>query len=166
MKDKSCSNLPDLVQNNFQDTNEYLNYIYQLYLNDFSDQLTYYNGKPVKTAKSLSYNLRETTFEHIVTEKYQGKRIYDMERCKRIKWVKYLLMNPICQKCSYLRCFREKAKRVIIWCTKVDYVIVLDDRKDHYFLVTAYYVKYENKRRELQYKANLFVHKNRSRPHI
>ena len=166
MKKKDCQNLPALIENNFKTLEEYLNYLHQLYLDDFSNQTTYYNGKPIKTAKSLSYNLRETTFEHLVTEEYKGKRIYDDERCKRIKWIKHIIDNCTSSHCPYLRCFREKKNRVIMWCTRVDYIIVLDDRKNHYFLVTAYCVKYENKRRELQKKANSYTHKNRSRPHF
>ncbi|KGG81062.1 hypothetical protein Y919_02505 [Caloranaerobacter azorensis H53214] len=141
-----------------------MNHLYELYLEDFFYNKVYYKGMPVKTFTNLNYNGKQQSFEHITT-KGSKDRIYNVLRCERIKWIKKII-ESLCNGCDNIATWQEKHKnkyRIIIWCQKTDFVIVLERRKNEYYLITAYCVIYENKRKDLRKKYIKYITKDRSR---
>ena len=64
---------------------------YNVYLKEIgnNDRLTF-KGLPVKVTKTLDYNLRQQTFEHIISRDMKA-RLYDPNRLNKIPWIKHIL---------------------------------------------------------------------------
>lgn len=151
----SCKNLSPFIA--FDDnsvTREYLDELYPIYYKEIANGNLKFKGKPVNVFTELNYELKHQTFEHITT-KGNTDRTYNLERCKRILWIRDILSN-VCKDCQNYEIIKEvkgKKERYVIWCVQEDYVIVLEKRKDEFFLITAYCVIYDTKRNELKRKA-------------
>ena len=50
---------------------------------------------------------------------------------------------------------KTKRDRYYIWCRKDNYIVILEDRKTHFKLITAYYVQYAVKQYEKDYNQYL-----------
>ena len=63
---------------------------YNVYLKEIgnNDRLTF-KGLPVKVTKTLDYNLRQQTFEHIISRDMKA-RLYDPNRLNKIPWIKHI----------------------------------------------------------------------------
>lgn len=167
--DNVCDKMPALIKledfNN--DFNEHLEYIYKLYLSDFQENDTYYKGKKVKTFTELGYNLKQKTFNHITTENNQQDRLYNLLRMERYHWIKKIIEGDSCQRCDELAVFKDRKgnkENILIWCRQTDFLVVLEKRKNDYYLITAYVIQYSNKRKELESKYTKFICKNQNRP--
>lgn len=153
--DKLCNNMPELVKlNNNETWNEYLDKLYAIYLNDFFHNDISFEGKIVKTFTQLEYNMKQQSFNHITT-KGSNNRLYNEKRCQRIKWIKPLIEGS-CKSCKYYRRFPDfmgnNKKRVILWCEHCNFIVILEERKSNYVLISAYCIVYDKKRRELEKK--------------
>jgi DNA-binding transcriptional MerR regulator len=153
MGEDICEYLPPIIpfKNYNNDWDTFLEDLYKIYLNDFYNIVVKYKNLPVKTFTALDYNGKQQTFNHITT-KGSNHRLYNQLRCERIRWIKALIENDNCRKCNHFASWPEKEKnkiRILIWCRKVDFLVVLEQRKDYYNLITAYKVIYDKKRNEL-----------------
>ena len=99
------------------------------------------------------HNNRELGFEHIVSMKQKGLRIYEPNRTLYVPLIKIILSECSKNKCNSISIYRDY-KDVCVWCREHKYLIVLTPRKDGYLLNTAYPVIYSNKIREIEKKAN------------
>jgi hypothetical protein len=165
--DNTCSEMPHLITiDEFnQDWNSYLKHLYTLYLEEFFYNTVFYKGLPIKTFTNLDYNGKQETFNHITT-KGSKDRVYNTMRCERYKWIKAMIEGTTCNNCYDLAIWEEvkkKKKRTLIWCRKTNFVIVLEKRKNEYYLITAYCVIYSNKKGDLMDSYNKYNAKNRSR---
>lgn len=159
--------MPNLIDiNDFDnDWSLYLDYIYQLYLEEFFYNTVFHKGVPVKTFTNLEYNGKQATFNHITT-KGSRDRLYNTLRCERYEWIKAMIEGKRCEKCEDIAIWPEKKgkkHRVLIWCKKTNFLIVLEKRKTEFYLITAYCVIYSNKERDLRHSYNRYKAKNQSR---
>lgn len=162
-----CTKMPPLIKiekfNNNWD--QYLDYIYDLYIEDFFNNTLFYKGLPVKTFTNLEYNGKQETFNHITT-KGSRDRLYNSLRCERYKWIKTMLEGETCENCESMAIWpvkKGKKHRTLIWCRKTNFLIVLEKRKNAFYLITAYCVIYPNTERDLRQSYNRYLTKNRSR---
>lgn len=141
--------LPELIEH-ISNWNEYLLVMHEKYLAEYKNrdnQLTY-NGKAVIARRQPLCDEIEDSFWHIIGG---ANHVPDYERCERLLWAGAIIKN-----CSdpAIRIWRENnyrgAKRnsVIMWLYNYDYVVVLEERRRYYLLVTAYVV-HEYKRHDL-----------------
>ena len=130
---------------------------YKIYKREISDnpEITF-NHLPVKVTKQLDYNLKEQTFEHIVSRDMKA-RLYDLNRLDKIPWISYIIKccNTNCPNCVVIN---DRKNDYIIWCKNENYIIVLERRtdkitcKEYFYLKTAYPVIYKDKLMQLQKK--------------
>lgn len=162
-----CSKMPRLIKmNEFNnDWNLYIDYLYDLYLEEFFYETVFYKDAPVKTFTNLEYNGRQKTFNHITTEGSRD-RLYNSLRCERYKWIKAMIEGNACNNCSDIAIWPEKRKKkqnILIWCRNTNFLVVLEKRREEYYLITSYCVIYPNKERDLRISYNRYKTKNQSR---
>ena len=117
----------------------------------------YFRGKEVHTKNDQSYNLRDATFEHITNSQNATKDPdYNWRRAKRFHWIPIILdlvNKNLC--CDQIRVFQEspisRENDWLIWCSKIDYLIILETRNDKFIINTAFCVLYPYKKDKLNH---------------
>lgn len=98
---------------------------------------------------------KEEGFWH-VTSSYDhdtGKRLPDVDRLCHVPWIRAIIENvgaPEVCKFDYVE--KGDKTRTYLWLKELDYVVILEKKRRVAFLVTAFVIKFEGKRRELQKK--------------
>lgn len=151
-------NLPDLVTKNaeWEDDDVYKERAYVFYKKDLIDHRVTFLNTPVYVVDDpadASYN----SFEHIVSKQSPNNKKYRkfcIERCERIRWIRAIIEQSL--KCCDIRVFkkyddRSKKDRVYIWCKQKHYMIILEDRDQFYFLLTAFVVDDDNEEQYASY---------------
>lgn len=131
---------------------------YKIYMSEIgnNDNLEF-KGLPIKVTKTLDYNLRQQTFEHIVSRDMKA-RLYDANRANKIPWIKYILTNCMKTNCDKYTVINDRKNEFCIWCKKENFLIVLELRVDKktnkpfYYLKTAYPIIYKDKLYQMQKK--------------
>lgn len=109
-------------------------------------------------------------FYHLICENYQHTgneedRKPNFDRAEKILWSKFILKECVPRLCSDIKVWentRHGKENILIFCTNVDYLIVLSKRRDYLLLTTAYPVEHKNRKKDLlkEYEA----YKNKHRP--
>lgn len=118
-----------------------------------------FQQKPVIVRRDQKYEMREDIFWHLTcrdfTKKHNGteSRDPDLKRCERITWSRSFIENYAqCNTCSdkrNLSCSgvltwkaqsKNKKTRYKFFHKEERYLVVLEQRKNYFFLITAYYV--------------------------
>lgn len=131
---------------------------YNVYLKEIgnNDTLTF-KGLPVKVTKTLDYNLRQQTFEHIISRDMKA-RLYDPNRLNKIPWIKHIISYCNNENCGNYSFINDRGKEYCLWCKKENYLIILELRTDKktnkpfYYLKTAYPIIYGDKLKQMQKK--------------
>jgi hypothetical protein len=152
------------------DFNQYLDHLYQIFKRDFIDSRPLYNGKPVLFDKR-EINNYPACFWHLVTEdkieNYDRIEIANISllRCERLCWIRPMIENCTHEAVSVwenTRFTRGKKFNTIFFLEDHDYVVVLTNIKNRFYLVTAYYVNYSNRKNQLiQERDSYLQRKNR-----
>ena len=112
---------------------------YNVYLKEIgnNDTLTF-KGLPVKVTKTLDYNLRQQTFEHIISRDMKA-RLYDPNRLNKIPWIKHIISYCNNENCSNYSFINDRGKEYCLWCKKENYLIINEKEQfklmvqlDHY----------------------------------
>ena len=138
-----------------KDTNVLIDESYQAYSNTLLKNEINFKGKKLllKTEKDL-HTMKELGYEHIVSMKNKlGLRIYEKNRMIYVLLIEKIFNNCCDKQCDSIRIYKDK-KDICIWCKKMDYLIVITERKNGYLLQTAYPIIYNHKRKEVEKKAN------------
>lgn len=117
------------------------------------NKLTFKNKSVFFKTEMDLHNNRELGYEHIVSMKNQKMRLYEKNRMIYLPVIEPILTKCCNSKCDDIKVYRDK-KDICIWCKKLDYLIVLTERKNGYLLQTAYPIIYNHKRKEVERKAN------------
>lgn len=143
----------NLILNDRKELNVLLKESYDSFCNCMSSNVTF-RGKKVwyKTEMDL-HNNRELGFEHLVSMKKSGLRIYEKNRTLYVPLIKEILSRCSNNHCGNISIYRD-GKDICVWCRDNRYLIVLNERKNGYLLNTAYPVIYSNKLYEVEKKAN------------
>lgn len=163
---ETCINMPPLtLMSDFNnDWKTYMNHLYQIYLNNFFNGEVRYNNNKIKTFTNLNYEGHQQSFEHITT-KGSKDRLYNEARCERLQWIKPILEGA-CRDCGDILTWKERDRgklNIVIWCKSTDYVIILEQRGNDYYLISAYKVIYSNKRSDLEKHYQEYIQKNQNR---
>ena len=153
----NCEWLPELeIQNENEGWENYLEKLREIFFQDFINTNPLFDGKRVAL-----YN-KEESFWHITTQDYDknSNRQPDEERCKRIKWIRKFIENFDCNKiecadyCKGMKVWIEygKRNRIFILLEEVKFVVILEERTDRFYLITAYYIDQEHTLKKLNQK--------------
>lgn len=151
--------LPDIINVNGE-WSQVIQILYRIFETDIKQTQRFIDNLPVWWDRNIQTGeIYEEGFWHLITkEDYAAKvRLPDFRRAERLPWCGPAISNasdPIIKIWNY----KEDAKRVriYIWLEQFDYVIVLERRKQRFgeiaFLITAFHIDGESKRRNLQQK--------------
>lgn len=158
----SCTYLPSIIElHDYENSwEQYLKAVYLRYLDDIANGPLLFHEKIVFRNDVVDPYGIENTFWHIISEgKNEKERTPDLRRCERVSWIKVLLTG-ICTIAEGRNCENYKIwakvhektnkNRWYVWCSAEDYVIVLEERNKYYFLITAFVVKYPDKRNQFE----------------
>ena len=138
-----------------KEINVLLDEAYQIYYNTLSKNEIIFKNKKIllKTEKDL-HTMRELGYEHIVSIKKDLElRVYEKNRIIYVPLIEKILNNCCDKQCNNIKIYKDR-KDICIWCKKLDYLIVITERKNGYLLKTAYPIIYDNKRKTIEKKAN------------
>lgn len=127
------------------DYNEYFDNLYSIFIDDLIKSPPIFKGKPVNPRYYPAHEGKPESYYHLTHDDYfhtgYENRVFDPRRSERLHWIKPILQNSPCNLncCNGIYVWKE-GKRIHILFVDEQYLIVLEERKGYYLLVTAYYV--------------------------
>jgi hypothetical protein len=129
----------------------YLDAIYAWFKQDFIDSKPVFQGRRLGLKRYPLVHGKEATFWHMTSEGMdESNRTPDLRRCERIRWPKPVIEHSGNPKVKYWVSVKRNEDRIHIWLEKLDYVVVLADRKDFILPWTAFLVTREHTRAKLR----------------
>ena len=132
--------------------------LYAVFQQDFVADPPRVYGCPVWWQRRISDGYEEA-FWHLTTrdDDVTGDRLFDPRRAERIPWCGAMLRRYNDPAITSWRYQESKGQvRLYLWLEAWDYVVVLEERDVWigriYFLITAYHVDGESRRRQLRKK--------------
>jgi len=134
--------------------------LYKIFETDIKYSNLTYEDKPIWWDKRvLEEDGYEEGFWHLITRiEYPTKaRLFDPRRAERLPWFNPIIKNTM-DDLIKIWDYKESNKKIrtYVWFENGDYVIILHKRKFHIgtvaFLVTAFYVDGDSKKRNLRKK--------------
>ncbi len=126
------------------DWNNYLQIIYKRFCDDLVFQKVTFRGGYVAVRKIPETDGKGYGFWHCISEGQQEQqRIPDLERCKRIGWIRAIIEHARNDEVDYWQNNRGSERNHLLWY-KEQYLIILAERKanvadkKYYLLKTAY----------------------------
>lgn len=124
-----------------------------LYIKIHLKRINFRLRRRISNIKStLTIKINRGTFWHIIsTGSDEANRIPDLRRYERIAWPAHIL-GYCKQNCDKLLIWKNKRKgksRILLWCIEIDYLVVLDERKDYCLFWTAYPVERRHTKEKL-----------------
>lgn len=128
---------------------------YKVFKKDFlTDPLPQHKGKIVICNNSIGKEGKESGFWHLIEHDFRkiGVRTVDIRSAEKLPWLKPIIENynkpeVICWE------IKENGEiKTYIWLKKFEYVAVLSNQKNSYFLKTASHINYNHYRRLLEKK--------------
>lgn len=144
----------------YKDYHEYEDAVYNAYEISYGSKHFSYNGMPIYQKKMPLFKDKPCTFWHIISSgPEETSRIPDLRRYERVQWPGFILSYCVnqCSKLLIWETTRKTKNRVLLWCKDIDYLVVLDKRKDFYLFWTAYPVTYERKKYTLQAEYDAYI---------
>ncbi len=132
--------LPELIIFNPVKSNldEYVEGIYQIFIEEFINNGLYYNGERLNLKKFPMREGKEATFYHMISEgEDENNRSIDLERCARIKWPRAILASNH----KDLKIWpnkRKNKKNILVWYEEQKYLIVIRVNANKKLFWTAY----------------------------
>ena len=138
-------------------------FLYQFFCRDFVTNRTHLNGTIYINPRSwLKEDGKERDFWHLTSrdEKYhvregnryvvKKERVPDLRRSERIEWVKRIITQHNHQEIKFFyhrETNKKKDIRLYLWAYDSDFVVILQKLgKSKSFLVTSFYIDYQQKR--------------------
>jgi hypothetical protein len=136
--------LPELVTLNQHngDWSIYVEVIYKYYLDEVADSKLTYQSLPIRCQFRPLYNNKGFGFWHCISEgNDEEKRIPDMRRCERIRWIAWVIRHAQSNsenKITYWENKRGSNTHLVIFLEEENYVVILAKRTAYYLFKTAY----------------------------
>lgn len=116
------------------------------YLNCFVRNRAYWRGKVVTVAHYPEQRGKPFTFDHLITEDYGYGRERDLDRCRRLLWIKALIEAPADVVKTWEKVDGYDTK-IGIAADDFSFVVWLREDLDRVHLLTAYPTKQRKRRR-------------------
>jgi hypothetical protein len=153
-----------------EDLSEFKKYedkIFNKFLRLYENNAITFHGKSVAMKHYPPEYDKRSGFYHMVCENYEDTgneldRSPNLRRYERITWAEQLInkcSDTSCEELCIWRNIRRGKKNILIYCTSIDYLVVLGVRNNYFLLITAYPIEKGHTRRRLlkeynNYKAN------------
>ena len=137
---------PDLLEFT-EEWSSYEDRLYQVYLETVVNAGLLFRSWPVKVLYRPETRGKGFSFWHVISEapdhnnRNEDDRIPDLERCRKLRWVAWVIRNAGQDGFSWWENRRGSETRVVIWAEVFDFAVVLAKRNGYYVLKTAYCVK-------------------------
>ena len=139
------------------DYQRYIEAVFAVFYRDFIETQPRFKNCWVRCRRDPMDQGKEAGFWHCVSEgKRESDRTVDIERCKRIRWVRFIIDHAEEDELiDHWITKRRNEERHLLWYNE-EYLVVLGKRarkRDHrvyYQLITAYCVTEEWRKRQLQ----------------
>lgn len=144
--------LPELFDIDWNNFSVKIDDLYDIYLNEIYGKLSIF-GKPVQCRETPMDGNKHNCFWHLITQdlekkKRNSERYPDIHRCKRIKWISYIIQHYnsndiICwEKLHWRKCQKKTVRenRIFLWAKDVNFIVVLGQQRKPtgYQLITSY----------------------------
>lgn len=150
-KNKVC--LPDVEEcENLSEIVAYMDRLYLIFKHDFIEDIPKFNNKKILIRKEPLDNGKEHAFIHLTHEDFSHQsndpndRVPDFRRSERLPWVKKIIENYECSikndcgKILYWEELYRGYKRINLLYEDERFVVVLEERKYGFILITAFYI--------------------------
>lgn len=150
--------IPNYIElnNSAGNWSNYLNRIYKRFCDDLVIRKAFFRDGYVGVRKIPETDGKGFGFWHCISEgKMEEKRIPDLERCKRIGWIRAIIDNTDKIKVEHWENIRGREKCHLLWYRE-EYLVVLAERKNkingkkYYLLKTAYCTKGQTRVKNLR----------------
>ena len=121
--------------------------IYEIFERDFKHSRPYYRGKPLIYDSTIEDG-KEVTFWHVTTsiDKSTGERLPAFRRAERISWIRPIIEHSDDKALKVWRNKRGRETRVLLWLEELDFLLILREKPQKAFLLTAYCIDTEHRR--------------------
>lgn len=157
-----------IEQNKNENTNDYHDRAYKVFKREIIDGKLLFNGKEVRTREYPIIDNKVQSFFHIISEENKKGvkiRLYKPERVRMIpyisKMINYYTECQTCEdNCSKIKVwsapYNAKQLRTKIFYEDENYIIILEERKEYYLLVSAYVVDRTDRKIDLLKEYNKY----------
>lgn len=156
---KKFNFLPDKIDLNGKTWDDIIDSIYSVFEMDFKKHKTTHYDTEVEFDRRILYDgsNKEEGFWHVIEKenKNVNERQFDIERAKRLSWIRPTLEaddKDVIIIFDFDHGSKSKGMRRYVWLKELDYVIILQAKDEMFFLVTAFCVDSNWKRKDLERK--------------
>lgn len=147
-------NIPDIIELSSFGGNykKYEDAVYSAFLQCTQDKTFTFQGQEIGYKRHPEFKDKPATFWHIISEgKDEPNRMPNLRRYERIKWPFHLITHcaNACPELLIWENTRKSHTNVLIFCPRLDYLVVLTKRNGYLLLWTAYPITYKNQRNKL-----------------
>lgn len=153
--------LPSLVQVSDYNASEYIDKIYEIFVNEVVNGNLSFLGLPISCPWHPPYDSKHFSFWHLISEssdsnRVEQDRVPDMRRCERIKWIAYVINNASNKQLVWcwekdIKTSRGKSKHIHLYFHEERYMVILRRKNVRFEIVTTFTVE-NHKRREEESK--------------
>lgn len=146
-------NLPDWLPGLIEfegDWNAFIDDVYANFCDDLVHNKVSFQGSRVSVRKVPESNGKGFGFWHCVSEgQHEHARIPDLERCKRVCWIRAIIENHADSSIDHWTNKRGTETNHLLWF-KEQYLVVLAEREGYCLLKTAYPTDREHTKTKLR----------------
>ncbi len=154
--EKMANFLPKRLPNE-NDMNVLLADAYSVFTQDFVTNHPYYLSKRIDFDRRVINDGKEEGFWHLVTREKSGvtNRLPEKDRARCIPWIRPIIENSHYNCVTSFRYLEGSGKeRTYLWVEDEDYVVILEERRTAFTLVTSFNVDQPWKRKSLRKKVS------------
>lgn len=130
--------------------NAFIDDVYAKFCDDLVHNRVSFQGTRVSVRRMPESNGKGYGFWHCVSEgQHEDARIPDLERCKRVCWIRAIIENHGDPSISHWTNRRGTETNHLLWLRE-QYLVVLAERSDYYLLKTAYVTGREHTKAKLR----------------
>jgi len=146
--------LPEMLNLKGDWNDDILPLLYSVFERDIKHSIPICNRRKIfHDNRILPGGDKEEGFWHLITGKDEKTKIRlpDYNRSKRLPWLRAIIDNCDSQEITSFKYEKGKRKtRLYLWLKKLDYIVILEKRKNYYMLITAYYIDEEHEKRRFE----------------
>ena len=144
----------------------YTEALYSIFLADIvnNDTLTLF-GKQVRISSKLDHDNRHERFWHIITDPHNPS-MHDIRctRAERMPWIRATIDNANDNDVLIYERIKNRQNKTYLFLPSEQYIVILTERKNTYYINTAFYIDYTYKLDEYRREYTKFGPKTKTAP--
>jgi len=143
----------------------YMETLYQTFLTDLVMQSNTLFGKPVYVSKKLDVDGRHERFWHIITDPHNPSTSdIKYPRAERVSWIKPMIDNHHRPEVLVYERMKDRELKLHLFIPEQDFIVILVDRGNAYYFVTAFHIPYTYKLEEYRREYKKYGPKTKTAP--